>query len=150
MSTPKDLINGDVDSYVWCDGYWEDARMGSVVDAQKRTRGQAASYFANEIGDLMTSVVVWKRYILPWTRQEAWDHEGRDRAVDDYSFDHDCDWDKADREVPETVPDGWEPSDDSPVWEFIHRDHPRAIPVWICAEKGSKRPHDPKPREKTS
>lgn len=138
MTSPNDILNGDVDSYVWSGDGWECAVEGSVRDARSYTRGQAAAAFANEIGDLMTSVIVWKRYVLPLTRQDAWEYEGADRWADL----NDRDWEEA----PDIVPDDWEFDEDTPVWQIVHRTHPRAIPVWICAEEGSSCPPDLKPR----
>lgn len=135
--SPDDVLNGDVDFYVWHPDGWECGTLGSVSDARKHTRGQAAAFFANEAGERFSDVRTWKRYVCALTRQYAWDEGGRDR----YEDQHDLDFDTA----PERVPDDWEADpDDDPVWVLVRRDHPDAIPVWICGEKGSRPPHAPR------
>lgn len=136
-ASPTDLLNADVEFYVWHPDGWECATLGSVSDARKRTRGQAAAFFANETGDWMPGVRVWKRYVRPLTRQDAWDGDGRDRYEDLHEMEFDT--------APAIVPDDWEADPESdPVWTFVHRDDPDAIPVWICAEKGSRPPQQPR------
>jgi hypothetical protein len=145
---PDDLLVKDVGWLCWSASGWEDAAEGSVHDARRVTRGQAAAAFARDTTGYLPEVRVWKRYARLWTRQDAWDYAGRDRAVDDYSYDHDCEYDEADAKVPETVPADWDPPEGTPCWEFVTRDAAGAIPVWICACKGDQPPDDPhRPRE---
>jgi hypothetical protein len=127
-ASPADLLNPDVEYYVWHQDGWECGCLGSVSDARKRTRGQAAAFFANEAGAWMPSVRVWKRYVRPLTRQDAWDNDGQ------LEFDT----------APAVVPDDWEADENDGVWTFVHRDHPDAIPAWICGEKGSRPPYSPR------
>jgi hypothetical protein len=136
MARPTDVLNGDVNSYVWSNDGWEFAAEGSVCDAQRYSRGQAAAFFAAEIGHF-PSVRVWKRYVLPLTRQDAWEYEGAERWADR----NDRDWEDA----PDEVPANWEFDEDAPVWRFVHREAPGAIPVWVCGEKGSRPPENPRP-----
>jgi hypothetical protein len=134
-ASPADLLSTDVESSVWHEDGWECGALGSVSDARKRTRGQAAACFAHEIGDFR-SVRVWKRYIRSLTRQDAWENRGRER----YEETHELEFDTA----PELVPDDWDADEEDEVWCFVHRNHPGAIPVWICGEKGSRPPHAPR------
>ena len=57
-------------------------------------------------------------------RTEGWDDDGPGDDV-----------------YPPVVPDGWDEYDATsyeycPTWQFVHRSHPQAIPVWICGFKG--------------
>jgi hypothetical protein len=137
-ATRTQPVNPDVESYCWHENGWECAAEGSVRDARKVTRGRAAAFFARETCGYLPDVRVWKRYVRPLTHQDAWDYSGRDRW---------CWRNEADDDGPASPPEGWEPDwECDPVWEFVHRSHSDAIPVWICAEKGSKPPQDPRPR----
>lgn len=132
-----------INDCVWGSGGWEDACWGSVQDASDRTRGQAAARFATEAGVTVPEVRVWKRWVAVYSRQDAWEFSGRERAVDDYSFDHDVDYEKADAAVPQAVPDDWFPGEGDPAWEFVAKDDPRGRPAWICGFKGDRPPRDP-------
>jgi hypothetical protein len=131
-------LNPDVDSYCWANGGWEDAAWGSVQDARttSTTRGQAAMVFARETGHF-PDVRVWKRYVRPLTRIDAWEDSGQDRWEQDHGLGH--------MEGPENPPDLYEPTEATPVWEIVHRTHPEAIPVWICGVKGDNPPESPEP-----
>lgn len=142
-AAPDECLNPHVETYCWHHHGWECASIGSVADARKLTRGQAAAFFANETTGYLPNVRVWKRYVRPLTRQNAWECDGRDAAIDRYSYDHDCEYEDAGAEVPEIVPRDYRPDGDTPVWEFVHRAHPEAIPVWVCGEKGTPAPHVP-------
>jgi hypothetical protein len=169
MTAPGDPINPDVNSYCWHEDGWEAAGEWSVQDARHTTRGQAAARFASGdyFGDIRM-VRAWKRYVRPLTRQDAWDYSGADREVDrlmcregiDVKWQEDRkgqpdEWvyvkaDTGERVpkplVPREPPADWQPDPEGdPVWEFVHRSHPDAIPVWICAERGSSVPDNPQP-----
>ncbi len=164
---PSDPVNDYVDSYAWCCTGWEDAAEGSIREVEHATRGQAAAWFARELGESITGVSVWKRYLRPLTRAEVWDDYGADRVSGDLidargvMCKHDpargeglaAFWyeDEAGREVPEAEfappaepPSDWEPDEYDPVWQFVHRSHPDAIAVWVCAVKGDDPPPNPK------
>ena len=135
LETYWGITNADVESYCWHPDGWECAAEGSVRDARKVTRGKAAAFFAREAswGDIRL-VRVWKRYVRPWTRQDQWDYSGRER----WEYRNEVD------ESPDHPPADWQPDWESdPVWEFVHRDHPDAIPVWVCGQKGDKPPSSP-------
>lgn len=141
---PTDLLCADVDYLVWsASGWWDDASLGSVQDARNRTRGKAAAYFASETTGYLPDVRVWKRHIRLWTRQDAWDYSGRDRAVDDYEIDHKCSHEDADKAVPSVVPGDYNPSESTPSWEFVHRSVKGAIPAWICGVRDDDPPQNP-------
>lgn len=138
MRTPQDVLNPHVWTYCWHHAGWECASEFSVADARTTSRGRAAGLFANEMGGRLPDVRVWKRYVRPWTRQDAWEYDGHER----WARAHDVE----DDEAPEWAPDDWEANGDGPVWEFVHRDHPDAVPVWICGAKGSPAPQNPRRR----
>jgi hypothetical protein len=139
---PTDPISPNVEFWCWDPVNWEDACEGSVRDARKVTRRKAAAFFASESTGYLPDVRVWKRYVRAWTRQDGWDYSGREHAVDDYQYDHDCEYEEADVKVPQAPPNDWQPDESVPVWEFVHRNHPAAIPVWICGVKGDRPPQN--------
>ena len=119
----------------WAVGGWEDAYEGSVRDARRFTRSQAHAEFARSAGEPWINVRVWTRYIRPLGRQELyeWWVENRTEGWDDDG--------PGDDVYPPVVPDGWDEYDATsyeycPTWQFVHRSHPQAIPVWICGFKG--------------
>lgn len=120
----------------WCcwaaDG-WENALEGSVRDARTVTRAQAQSAFAREACEGWIGVRVWKRYIRALTKQERWEWHVERRSED------------VDSE-PEMAPEEWDPQYDEeiPSWEFVHRSHPDATPVWICGFKDDRPPENPR------
>lgn len=162
---PTDPVSPDVEWYCWSPHGWESAGEGSVRDASKTTRGQAAAFFAREIGDLR-DVRVWKRYVRPLTRQDVWDDYGQDRyadrlmdeqgiepvAVHDVDTGAVVDWAYANADtgqpveephIPTEPPVDWQPDEYDPTWMFVHRSHPDAIPVWVCGCKGDEPPTNP-------
>lgn len=153
LSVPQssDIVSPDVEWYAWSNDGWESAGEGSVRDASKTTRGQAAAFFAREsaYGDIR-GVRVWKRYVLPFTRQDVWEGPGRDRWVDKQDWDHfhatgdHLPLGPLFEQAPTEPPADWQPDEYDPVWMFVHRSHPGAIPVWICGVKGDEPPTDPK------
>jgi hypothetical protein len=114
----------------WCwaiTGHY-DAACDSVQPAQDRSRGQAAARYADEIGERFIDVAVWRRYARAMTVDEQWDYYRNrlDVALPD-----------------EPRPEGWRPDpwdEDMPVWEFCHADDEGAVPVWICAPRGTSPP----------
>lgn len=135
----------DVEWCCWAASGWEDAGEGTVRDARKVTRGQAAAFFAREVGDIR-DVRVWKRYIRPFTREEIWLGPGRDRWTDREK-------DRLIREglpreslaeiyarAPVAPPEDWQPDEYDSTWCFVDRSHPDAIPAWICGFKGDDPP----------
>lgn len=147
---PTDLLIRHVEDCCWAATGWEDAAWGSVRDARTVTRGKAAAAFSSETTGYLPDVRVWKRYIRLWTYQDAWEYSGRERAVDDYSYDHDVDYAIADQRVPELAPRDYEPNEGTPAWEFVHASDPDAIPVWVCGVKGDRAPTRPVRREATA
>jgi hypothetical protein len=150
----------NVDWYCWATGSWEDAAEGSVRDARTCTRGQAAAAFSRETTGYLPEVRVWKRYVRPLTRQDVWDGPGKDRWVDRREAgliskralagkpdDPIPSLGELHNEAPDEPPTDWDPDDYDPVWEFVHRSHPDAIPVWICGFKGDTPPVDPPARQ---
>lgn len=161
MSSPDEPINDYVDSYCWHEDGWESASEYSVQDARTTTRGQAAARFAREDGGRITDVRVWKRYARPLTRQDVWSDYGYERQLDNLedlfacpacgvarglACDEEGSAEPCAARVallPTEPPEDWEPDPEGdPCWQFVHRDNPDAIPVWICAERGSRAPHD--------
>lgn len=109
----------------WHAGGWELASEWSVQDATRVTRAKARAAAAYD--HYWVEIGVWKRYIRVLTMQERWEWwvEGTDEGWDGH---------------PEVVPSGWYTDDeDCPTWEFVHRSHPEAWPVWIVglAENGA-------------
>ena len=153
-------VNDYIDSYVWHHEGWENAGEHSVQTARRTTRGQAASLFAryDHDGDI-TQVSVWKRWVRPMTFADVWDYCGAERWEDRYRDEHGIDsrkvggvWldfdvdtnEPVSFEVPALPPDDWEPDPEGdPVWQFVHRSHPEAVPVWICGERGTPAPQNP-------
>ena len=153
-------VNDYIDSYVWHHEGWENAGEHSVQTARRTTRGQAASLFAHydHDGDI-TQVSVWKRWVRPMTFADVWDFCGAERWEDRYRDEHGIDsrkvggvWldfdvdtnEPVSFEVPALPPDDWEPDPEGdPVWQFVHRSHPEAVPVWICGERGTPAPQNP-------
>lgn len=144
---------------VWdAHGEWESAYYGSVQDARDRTRGQAAANFSREVGEAIVNLSTWKRWIKLFTYQDIWDGPGRDRWFDDWMEREGIDmryledtheWiyinaDTGERveapEIPDSPPEGWEPAEYDPAWEFVKKDTEGAIPVWICGFKGDDAP----------
>ncbi len=136
---PSDPVNDYIDSYAWAATGWEDAAEGSIREVQHATRGQAAAWFARELGEPITAVRVWKRYVRPLTYGEVWDDYGRDA----WEWRHDLESDTA----PLEPPSDWEPDEYDPVWQFVHRSDSDAIAVWVCGSKGDDQPHSPKARQ---
>jgi len=138
------VVAPHVEDYCWAASGWEDAGEGSVQDARTTTRGQAAAFFARCAYEDITEVRVWKRYVRSFTRQEVWDEPGRDRWVnreEQRLGDHGVgSLDDLYELAPVVVPDGWQPDEYDPSWQFVRRDHPDAIPVWVCGFKGDEAP----------
>lgn len=140
----------------WHEDGWECAGEWSMQDATKVTRGKAHAKAAREIG-LWADVAVWKRYIRILTRQESFEYSAMERVIDRWIDNHEpplrlnddlkyvlpdgtiCEPPKS----LEVVPDDWRPDEDDPVWEFVHRSHPDAMPYWVVGERGSKPPPNP-------
>ncbi len=136
---PSDPVNDYIDSYAWAASGWEDAAEGTIREVEHATRGQAAAYFARELGESITNVRVWKRYVRPMTRQDSWDEcGGREGWEERRELDFD--------EGPAEPPSEWQPDEYAAVWEFVHRSHPDAIAVWVCGSKGDPPPQNPRPR----
>lgn len=133
---PSDPVNPYIDSYAWDPAGCEMAAEGTIREVQHATRGQAVAWFARELGEDITAVRVWKRYVRPLTRGEVWDDYGREAWEQRRDLDAD--------EGPDEPPSEWEPDEYDPVWQFIHRSHPDAIAVWVCGVKGNEPPPNPR------
>lgn len=112
-----------LDGAIWHPDGHEFAVYESVQDASEVTRYRAASRFAAETCNPVWAVRVARRWIEVYTRAEAWEVRW---ASDD------------DPGAP--LPDGWWPDEEDPSWRFVHRDHPRAHPVYVCVEAGEELP----------
>jgi hypothetical protein len=120
----------------WHPEGWECAAEWSMHDASRVSRGEARAAAAGDLG--WTGSRVWKRYIRVLDRDDHWEWWVESRA--------DGGWE----EHPDTPPDDWEPDrfDESmPAWEFVHRSHPEAWPVWVVGEDTDAPPHKPMRRE---
>lgn len=120
----------DIDIWpCWHQEGWESAAEWSVRDARVVTRAKA--HYAATWDYQWTEIGVWKRYLRPLDRQEMWE-----------SYCDDCLWlepdpggeDGAERKMPEHPPGFWVAPEGVPVWRFVKRDEPGAIPVWIVGE----------------
>lgn len=163
MADPSEPLVRFVGDCVWAaDGDWECAFMGSVADARKITRSQAAAYFASETGERFTDIRVWKRHMLLLTRQDVWDYSGQGRYADrlmerdgvetkwqEHRQGRPDEWiyvnadtgeEVAEPVVPDEPPPDWEPSEYEPSWTFCDKSREHAIPVWICGFKGDLAP----------
>ena len=126
----------------WAASGWEDALEGSVRDARRVTRAKAHTFFTNESGEPWAEIRVWKRYIRPLSRDDLYFWWVENRTEDGWEA-HD-----ARGLAPDEVPADWDQTvvkyDEScPSWEFVHRSHPEAIPVWVCGFKVDDPPHNP-------
>lgn len=141
----------------WCADGWEMSAYGSVQPADEQTRGQAAAYFARELGADITEVGVWKRYIVGYTYAEIWDQVGRERWLMGWLDEHldapagvyhinpvehirDI---RAEITAPLSPPLEWEPDEYDAGWYFVHASHPDAIAVWICGSRDDGPPSRP-------
>lgn len=144
MTTVVERPPADPDAWIWAAaGHW-DAAPESVQDARGRTRGKARARYAKDIGDRITDVSVWHRYARALDRQEQWEWHCDERGW----LEDDPDGpDGAEREMPSTPPDDWKPDvwdEDMPCWQFCLADDEGAVPVWVCAPRGTKPPHKPR------
>lgn len=133
----------DPESWIWAaTGHWE-AALESIQPAGGRTRGQAAARYASDVGERLVDVAVWKRYARALDRQELWEWHCDERG---WYEDDPAGPDGAEREMPATPPDSWEPdpwNEDRPAWEFCRAGDEGAVPVWVCAPAGAAAPHRP-------
>ena len=154
---PSDIVSPGVEWFCWCPSGWEDAGEGSVQDAHDTTRGQAAAHFASCGCHAMTEVRAWKRYVRCFTRQDVWDGPGKDRWTD-HRREAEILAQRAlegrpgtgipslgdlYRQAPTEPPADWEPDEYDPVWQFVRRDHPDAIAVWVCGMADDEPPENP-------
>ena len=137
--------NADPDWWAWHPHGWENAVEGSVRDARRCTRAQAAQFFAAGSCESFIDVRVWKRYAVPISHQEIWDDEGEDLWSWSLHEKYAPDVDEA--PCPDEPPEGWTPHDYHPVWRFVHRSHPDAVPIWVCGLKGDEPPRSPRRQE---
>lgn len=114
--------------------WWESAAETSMVEVARMTRGRAAAAHAFELGEPITEVRVWKRWVRPLTYGEAWEYY-RDRLA--------CLGEAGDEDP---MPDGWEPNEDCPWWEFCAPGTPGASAWWVCGSKGDTPPQKPSRR----
>lgn len=131
----------DPDSWCWAaGGHWE-AALESVQPAHDRTRGQARARYANDVGERIVDVSVWLRHARALTVQDQWEWHCDERGW----MEEDPDGpDGAEREMPDTPPEGWQPDpwdEDMPCWQICRPDDEGAVPVWICAPQGTRPPH---------
>lgn len=149
VRSPQDIVSPDVEWYCWAADGWESAGEGSVRDASKTTRGQAAAFFAQETTGHLPDVRVWKRYVERFTRQDVWEGPGKDRWVDHRERElvaagkHVPSLGELHARAPAEPPEDWQPDEYDAVWRFVHRSYPGAIAVWVCGVKGDKPPDDP-------
>lgn len=126
----------------WSSEGWEAAAEWSVQDATKVTRAQAHAAATPDFD--WTEVGVWKRYIRTFTRQERYEWWVESRT--------DEGWEGVPEGGvpgrPDVPPDNWDEKvvmydEDAPQWEFVHRSHPEAWPVWVVGELRLGAPHNP-------
>ncbi len=123
---PTDIASPHVEDYYWAASDWEYAGESTVHDARTTTRAQAAAAFTYN-GHAFIEVRVWKRYVERFTIRECWEWYATASLG----------------EPDKPMPDGWEPQEHAPVWRFVPRDHPTAIPVWVCGVVGDQPPEKP-------
>ena len=128
QSTGHAVASPYVEDYCWHPDGWECAGESSVRDARTTTRAEAAAAFAFNGHDFI-EVRVWKRYIERFTIRGCWEWYATASLG----------------EPGKPMPDGWQPQEDAPVWRFVARGYPGAIPVWVCGAKGDEPPAKPHP-----
>jgi hypothetical protein len=141
MALPEDPIERDPWP-CWHHEGWENASEYSMQPADSKTRGAARSAYLRDADEDWADVGVWKRHLVPVTRQEAWDDWGREDAA----------WRivapdlpalAAAREAqPTRVPDDWAPPfmEGKPAWRWVGREHPGATAFWVCGPAGHPPP----------
>lgn len=120
MSAPS-TVTPENEGWVWHASYdWDCASESSVRDARTVTRGKARADFAHCECSIVEAGA-WKRYARGLDHQEKYEWW----VESQYGG-----WD----EHPDTPPEGWEGwmDEDVPAWIFCPREHPDAIPVWVC------------------
>lgn len=141
MTTIIEQPPADPDAWVWAASGHLDAAYESVQDASDRTRAEARARYARDIGERFIDVSVWRRHARALDRQERWEWHCDQREDDPDGPDG------AEREMPATPPDGWQPDpwdEDAPCWEFCLPDDDGAVPVWVCGPRGSRPPYQPR------
>ncbi len=138
----SDTVTIRPDDCCWAASGWDDAGEGSVRDARNVSRDKARADFARYACEPLVEARVWKRYMrtLPRADLYVWWVENRSEG----------EWEAHDARglAPDEVPGDWDESvlyfeDDCPRWEFVHRLHPEAIPVWVCGWRGDDPPRNP-------
>ncbi len=140
---------------------YDEAWEGSVQDARDRSRGSARAAFASIIGEPLTTIRVYKRYVRIYSARDVWLNQGQDRWFDDWMLENGIKtrWPVGEDEAeyfdsssgarvtpptpPEEPPSSWQPREHDYGWEFAHASNPAAQPVWICTQ--GDEPPPPKP-----
>lgn len=111
-----------------------DGIPGEIADATT-PRATAIGRYASEAGVDFREVRCTTRHIRLWTFQDAWEHAGGDRWLDQQA-----DPDEGGPvDYPDVPPEGWEPDETDPAWEFCKPDTPGAIGVWHCEQPERER-----------
>lgn len=121
----------------WAADGWENAGEGSVRDARKVGRDKARADFARWACEPWVEARVWKRHLRPLSRQEKYEWWVESRTDEGWEGN------------PGVAPEGWDDDlvtydEDAPQWEFVHRLHAEAIPVWVCGWRNDSPPHNPR------
>lgn len=148
MPEPSDPLERDIWPCWHIDG-WESAGELSMQVAEGLTRGGAKdAYLSTVLGLDWTEVGVWKRHVLPVTRQQAWWDWGRTEQAwrqsprDGALADADVARLRIEAALPILVPDDWNPGylEGHATWRFVLRGTPGAVAYWVCGAAGSPPP----------
>lgn len=125
-----------------CYVFYDECEFG--IQCGSRPRATATRYYADEIGEDFARVTCHVAYMRFLTRQESYERGALERAVVAWFDSHTppLQWNDARQWVtpdgavvtapPEldTVPAGWKPDEDDPVWEFCEKTDPGAVKCW--------------------
>lgn len=154
MPAPEDPILTSADECAWAVTSEDDYGCeGSVVAADRMSRGAARARYAQYMETDLVFVGAWKRYARPFTRQEAWDAWGRDEFEWEDAPSLTVSGGKDYPEPPRRVPDDWDPGYDVerwPTWEFVPRGTPGAWAIWCCGPQRDGAPPSPTSGRKQS
>jgi hypothetical protein len=111
-----------------------------TIQNSSRPRATAIDNYAREMGVAFQNVTCARRYLRIYSRQEAWEPTA-EAAITEWSRRNDPPLTFTARgyqdpngnivEPPQfTVPDAWEPGEDTAVWTFCKKSTPGAIACW--------------------
>lgn len=112
------LTWNNVDAWVWGNHGWENAAEQSVQPGGI-TRAEARARYQNDTGEHWNDIGVWKRWARPLHLDEMWEYHQED---------------------DEPPPEGWEPHEGTPTWQFCAPDADGAVEVWICGPQADGPP----------